>query len=52
MELETWAMIAWSLWNARNKFHFEQVQTHPMMIFQKASSLLEEYQRLMAALPP
>uniref|UniRef100_A0A7N2MHA8 Reverse transcriptase zinc-binding domain-containing protein n=1 Tax=Quercus lobata TaxID=97700 RepID=A0A7N2MHA8_QUELO len=23
-ELETWAMVSWSIWNARNKFHFEQ----------------------------
>lgn len=50
-ELETWAMTVWSLRNARNKFHFEHIQTHPMMIVRRASSLLEEYRRHMAALP-
>ena len=50
-EMETWAMTAWSLWTARNKFHFEQVQTPPTMIFRRASSLLDKYQQLMAALP-
>lgn len=50
-EMEVWAMTAWSLWTARNKFHFEQVQTPPTLIFRRASSLLDEYQRLMAALP-
>ena len=42
-ELENWAMSAWSLWNARNRFHFEQVQTHPTVILRGATSLLEEY---------
>ena len=37
-ELETWAMVSWSIWNARNKFHFEQVQTPPCVIFKGASS--------------
>ena len=48
-ELETWAMVSWSIWNARNKFHFEQVQTSPNVILKGASSLLEEYKRLTAA---
>ena len=48
-ELENWAMIAWSLWNARNRFHFERVQTHPTVILRVATSLLEEYQRLALA---
>ena len=48
-ELESWAMIAWSLWNARNRFHFEQCQTQPNAIFKAATSLLEEYQRLALA---
>ena len=50
-ELENWAMIAWSLWNARNRFHFEHVQTHPTVILRVATSLLEEYQRLALAGP-
>ena len=48
-ELETWAMFSWSIWNARNKFLFEQVQTPPCVIFKGASSLLEEYKRLTGA---
>uniref|UniRef100_A0A7N2LAU1 Uncharacterized protein n=1 Tax=Quercus lobata TaxID=97700 RepID=A0A7N2LAU1_QUELO len=50
-ELEIWAMIAWSLWNARNRSHFEHVQTHPTVILRVATSLLEEYQRLALAGP-
>ena len=45
-ELENWAMIAWLLWNARNRFHFEHVPTHPTVILREATSLVEEYQRL------
>ena len=51
-ELEVWAMISWSLWNARNKFHFEQVQIHPAGIHRGAMAFLEEYQRHMVALQP
>ena len=25
-ELEVWAILAWAIWNARNKFYFERVQ--------------------------
>ncbi|KAK9993090.1 hypothetical protein SO802_022793 [Lithocarpus litseifolius] len=49
-ELEVWAMISWSLWNAHNKFHFEQVRTHLAGIHHGAMAFLEEYQRHMAAL--
>ena len=51
-ELEVWVMISWSLWNARNHFHFDHLQSHPDMIVQSATSLLEEYQRLAGTLPP
>ena len=51
-ELEAWAMISWSLWNARNKVHFEQVRPHPAGIYRGAIAFLEEYQRHMAALRP
>ena len=37
-------MTAWSLRNARNRFHFEQRQTHPTVIPRGATSLLDEYQ--------
>ena len=37
-------MTACSLWNARNRFHFKQRQTHPTVILRGATSLLDEYQ--------
>ncbi|KAK9993078.1 hypothetical protein SO802_022781 [Lithocarpus litseifolius] len=45
-ELETWAMVAWSIWNARSRLQFEAAQTPPQIILKGAVSLLEEYQRL------
>ena len=30
--LERWATLAWSIWNARNKFYFGQRQVHPKSI--------------------
>ena len=50
-ELETWAMISWALWNARNKYHFKDVKSHPTTILRGATSLLDEYQRLSVRLP-
>ena len=50
-ELEIWAMTSWSLWNARNCFHFEKQQTHPEAILRVATSLLDEYQQLSLSLP-
>lgn len=49
LELERWAVTAWSIWNARNTFYFELVQTHPRVILEGAGGLFEEYQRLMVA---
>ena len=43
-ELETWAMISWALWNVRNRYHFESLQSHPITILQGATSLLDDYQ--------
>ena len=48
-ELETWAVIACSIWNARNKVYFEQFQPHPQIIWEGAIGLLEEYQNFMEA---
>ena len=28
-ELESWAVIVWAVWNARNKFYFEKTQLQP-----------------------
>ena len=46
LELEKWAVMAWAIWNARNKYYFEHVH-HPWLIMEGASGLLKEYQRLM-----
>ena len=32
-ELEQWATIAWAIWNARNRAHFEKLQTRPQNDF-------------------
>ena len=48
-ELERWGVIAWTIWNAQNKFYFEHIQTHPKSIFDGALGFLLEYQRLVAA---
>ena len=48
-ELETWAVTAWAIWNARNKVYFEQFQPQPQIIWEGARGLLEEYQRFMEA---
>ena len=45
-DLETWAMVAWSIWNARNQVQFEATQTPPHAILKGTVSLLDEYQRL------
>ena len=48
-DIEVWAITAWALWNAKNKFYFERVQMHPKVIADGALALLTEYQRLMEA---
>ena len=48
-ELEKWTTVAWTIWNARNKFYFNHVQAHPKLIFEGAVGLLEEYERLLSA---
>ena len=47
--LEKWAITAWMIWNARNRFYFEQTQVYPKYIFDSAMGVLEEYQSLNAA---
>ena len=50
-ELESWAVIVWAVWNARNKFYFEKTQLQPRHIYDYdgALGLLTDYQHLMAA---
>ena len=45
-EMEVWAMVAWSIWSARNRFYFEKKQSQPGDILHSAMSLLQDYQRL------
>ena len=45
-DLEEWAMVSWSIWNARNRFHFEEKQSMPSDILHGATTLLQKYQRL------
>ena len=49
VELERWATVSWALWNARNKFYFEQVQLHQRKILDGALGFLVEYQHFVAA---
>uniref|UniRef100_A0A7N2KTY1 Reverse transcriptase zinc-binding domain-containing protein n=1 Tax=Quercus lobata TaxID=97700 RepID=A0A7N2KTY1_QUELO len=43
-ELETWVMLSLALCNARSRYHFESLQSHPTTILQGATSLLDDYQ--------
>ena len=45
-EFELWAMIAWAIWNAQNRIHFQNTQTHPMEILRQATELMGGYQKL------
>ena len=45
-ELEVWAIVSWSIWNACNGYLFDKKQSQPVDILQGALSLLQEYQRL------
>ena len=45
-ELEVWAVVSWSIWNARNKWLFDRKQTQPCDILRGAMNLLQDYQRL------
>ena len=48
-DVEKWAVIAWAIWNARNKYYFERIQLHPRDILRGATGFLQEYQRFMQA---
>ena len=45
-DLEVWATVSLSIWNARNRYLFDKKQSQPSDILQGALSLLQEYQRL------
>ncbi|KAJ8641777.1 hypothetical protein MRB53_018471 [Persea americana] len=42
-ELEEWAVLSWSIWNARNSFIHNGTQVCPPAIFDKGMSLLHEF---------
>ncbi|KAJ8628306.1 hypothetical protein MRB53_021613 [Persea americana] len=43
-ELEEWAVLSWSIWNASNSFIHNGAQVCPPVIFDKGMSLLHEFQ--------
>ena len=45
-ELEVWVIVSWAIWNARNRFHFEEKQSMRNDILHGAMTLLQEYQEL------
>ena len=45
-EMEVWATVSWSIWNARNRCLFDKKQTQPCDILRGAMTLLQDYQRL------
>ena len=42
-ELAEWALMAWAIWNARNRFVFETHQSPPMQIMNEAVLLGKDY---------
>ena len=50
-EFELWAMVAWSIWNAQNRFYFEESQTPLHAILKSAEMFLDEYQRFTRSMP-
>ena len=48
-DLDRWAVTAWSIWNARNKYYFDHGQLQPRVIMERANSVLTEYKTCMAA---
>ena len=45
-DLKVRAMVSWSIWNARNRFHFEEKKSMPSDILHGATNLPQEYQGL------
>ena len=47
-ELEQWATTTWAIWNARNRAHFDKLQTQPQTILDGSIDLLTSYHTLTA----
>ena len=48
-ELESWAVVVWAIWGARNKFYFKKTQLQPLDILEGAIGMLNDFQRLTAS---
>ena len=48
LDSDRWAVTSWAIWNVRNKYYFERIQTHPKSILNGALRFLQEYQNFMA----
>uniref|UniRef100_A0A2N9H1R1 Uncharacterized protein n=1 Tax=Fagus sylvatica TaxID=28930 RepID=A0A2N9H1R1_FAGSY len=46
-EFTRWAIMAWSLWNARNRFIYEGMQASPEHIVKRGASILRKFQSLL-----
>ena len=46
-EMDRWAIIAWTIWNARNRFYFKHIQLHPQTIMDEARAGWDEYKKIM-----
>ena len=45
VEVQDWAVTAWSIWNARNRLVHEGCQLSPMMIRTEATALKRDFNR-------
>ena len=50
-EFKLWTMVAWSIWNARNRIYFEASQTPPHAILKSVEMFLDDYQWFTRSMP-
>ena len=46
--VEKWAIIAWAIWNTRNKYYFEGIQLHPRDILRGGKRFLARISKIYA----
>ena len=44
-ELEEWALLSWSIWNAQNSFIHEKSSIRPMVVYEKSLDLLKDFKQ-------
>ncbi len=44
-ELEVWAVLSWSIWNARNAWIHEGVDPNPILVYEKGLGFLKEFKQ-------